>query len=436
MADIGDDGAQLQGKELYKHQFKQTFTTRLTEILAFDPNSVVSERGVIETLEKLNRVAIMYGRSYIAEDESEYVDCSNVIGFGLPLIGRERCFMQLLRECDPQSEVGRKLWNMKHQAALVGEKVSQHLIRMMVVMNTENKKEMMKKFRDTVHLFPFLVDAFEWPGRSEYFGVVYNRINVLMEHARKEFLLQVKRSKMPAGSLGYVEDLLINLDNKNERDEFLDDLLDQIVEVISMLESLLSFPLLPDGPRLLSRNVRSVAWLRKELVDMEIKMHNNIGKRVRELMVKYKRNKHFNDIAAFLTRVYSPRHDMWEDLESVVQEVKGPQSRGRVRLHVGGTIIQKYRNSALIRIVGINTMKEAEWFTGKHIVYFYRANVKKNNSHYRCIWGKVTRPHDNSGILCAKFNSNLLPRHGCMRVYMCRARINYELHRPPFVYGD
>ncbi|KAK2972232.1 hypothetical protein RJ640_014290 [Escallonia rubra] len=44
------------------------------------------------------------------------------------------------------------------------------------------------------------------------------------------------------------------------------------------------------------------------------------------------------------------------------------------------------------------------------MAYIYKAKVKKNGSHYRCIWGKAIRPHGNSGVVRAKLKSNLPPK--------------------------
>ncbi|KAL0451066.1 UNVERIFIED_CONTAM: 60S ribosomal protein L35a-3 [Sesamum latifolium] len=96
--------------------------------------------------------------------------------------------------------------------------------------------------------------------------------------------------------------------------------------------------------------------------------------------------------------------------------VKGRQGE-RVRLYVRGTILgykrsksNQYPNTSLIQIEGVNTQEEVAWYQGKRMAYIYKAKVKKNGSHYRCIWGKVTRPHGNSGVVRAKFKSNLPPK--------------------------
>ncbi|KAI4306785.1 hypothetical protein L6164_030032 [Bauhinia variegata] len=102
--------------------------------------------------------------------------------------------------------------------------------------------------------------------------------------------------------------------------------------------------------------------------------------------------------------------------------VKGRQGE-RVRLYVRGSILgykrsksNQYPNTSLIQIEGVNTKEEVAWYAGKRMAYIYKAKVKKNGSHYRCIRGKVTRPHGNSGVVRAKFKSNLPPRSMGARV--------------------
>ncbi|GAU15802.1 hypothetical protein TSUD_236180, partial [Trifolium subterraneum] len=96
--------------------------------------------------------------------------------------------------------------------------------------------------------------------------------------------------------------------------------------------------------------------------------------------------------------------------------VKGRQGE-RVRLYVRGTILgykrsksNQYPNTSLVQIEGVNTKEEVAWYAGKRLAYIYKAKVKKNGTHYRCLWGKVTRPHGNSGVVRAKFTSNLPPK--------------------------
>ncbi|KAK7842976.1 60s ribosomal protein l35a-3 [Quercus suber] len=70
----------------------------------------------------------------------------------------------------------------------------------------------------------------------------------------------------------------------------------------------------------------------------------------------------------------------------------------------------QYPNTSLIQIEGANTKEEVGWYAGKRMAYIYKAKVKKNGSHYRCIWGKVARPHGNSDVVRAKFTTNLPPK--------------------------
>ncbi|KAG2604765.1 hypothetical protein PVAP13_4NG158781 [Panicum virgatum] len=95
--------------------------------------------------------------------------------------------------------------------------------------------------------------------------------------------------------------------------------------------------------------------------------------------------------------------------------VKGRTGQ-RVRLYVRGTILgykrsksNQYENTSLVQIEGVNTKEDVAWYAGKRLAYIYKAKTKSSETRYRCIWGKVTRPHGNSGVVRAKFKSNLPP---------------------------
>ncbi|KAI8324823.1 ribosomal protein L35A [Martensiomyces pterosporus] len=70
----------------------------------------------------------------------------------------------------------------------------------------------------------------------------------------------------------------------------------------------------------------------------------------------------------------------------------------------------QHESTALLQLENVNAKEETDFYTGKRVAYLYRAPTAKNGSHVRCIWGRITRPHGNSGIVRAKFRHNLPPR--------------------------
>eukprot|EP01068_Selenidium_serpulae_P014091 Selendium_serpulae@DN6052_c1_g1_i2.p4 len=104
---------------------------------------------------------------------------------------------------------------------------------------------------------------------------------------------------------------------------------------------------------------------------------------------------------------------------------------GRVRLHCKARVVGYRRcmhdihnEHPLVKIEGVDSKEEANWYLGKRVVYVYKAgkvNASKGKGKWRVIPGKIRRVHGNGGVVRAKFRRNLPGQAigvGQLRVYL------------------
>ncbi|KAI2636037.1 ribosomal protein L35Ae [Xylaria nigripes] len=87
------------------------------------------------------------------------------------------------------------------------------------------------------------------------------------------------------------------------------------------------------------------------------------------------------------------------------------------RLYVKGRHLSYVRSkrtthpgTSLIKIEGVDDSKAATFYLGKRVAFVYKGQKEIRGTKIRVIWGKVTRPHGNSGVVRAKFSTPLPSR--------------------------
>lgn len=74
----------------------------------------------------------------------------------------------------------------------------------------------------------------------------------------------------------------------------------------------------------------------------------------------------------------------------------------------------QHPNQSRIQIEGVKDRKATQFYLGKRIAYVYKAQNTTRSmngipSKYRVMWGRITAPHGDNGIVKAKFRKNLPP---------------------------
>ncbi|KAI9830767.1 MAG: 60S ribosomal protein L35B [Phylliscum demangeonii] len=87
------------------------------------------------------------------------------------------------------------------------------------------------------------------------------------------------------------------------------------------------------------------------------------------------------------------------------------------RLYVRGRHLSYQRGkrntnpgTSLIKLEGVDDSRAARFYLGKRVAFVHRGRKAIHGSKIRIMWGKITRPHGNSGVVRAQFKHNLPPR--------------------------
>mmetsp|Transcript_969 Transcript_969/g.1240 ORF Transcript_969/g.1240 Transcript_969/m.1240 type:complete len:116 (+) Transcript_969:29-376(+) len=103
------------------------------------------------------------------------------------------------------------------------------------------------------------------------------------------------------------------------------------------------------------------------------------------------------------------------------------------RLYVNGAILGYQRglrtqnnSTSLIKIKGVDSKDETQFYVGKRIAYITKgSSADRNGSKFRVNWGKVCRAHGGNGVVRCRFHRNLPPQSigGKVRVMLYPSKV-------------
>eukprot|EP01083_Nonionella_stella_P085386 236789_1 len=102
------------------------------------------------------------------------------------------------------------------------------------------------------------------------------------------------------------------------------------------------------------------------------------------------------------------------------------------RLYVNGAILgykrglrTQYNHTSLIKIKGVDSKEEVDFYLGKRVAYITKGTPGKNGSKFRVNWGRVCRSHGSNGVVKCKFSRDLPPQSigGRVRVMLYPSRV-------------